>query len=222
MTQPAGWYPDHDGSPRRRWWDGTAWTDDVLEYDAPVPHAEAEAAKRRSLRGNVASVAFIAAFVGLFNGFLLLGTLSAYGPATVEPATIESLDISSGSTTNSSREPTRWVEGTTESGRSWRFASDEIYRIARDEGYPMAVEVTISDWADVVVGVRGESFDVERRGLTDRVLWPAILLLVTGGAVLAAVLIRKQDRGVVLIVVLVVAFAIGTWLGMPIGRWVRS
>ncbi len=128
MSQPAGWFPDPDGEPRRRWWDGSAWTDHYLEYDAPVPVAEAEAAARRTLIGNVAATAFLALFVGLFNGFLLLGTLSAYGPTTVEAATIEGLDISTGSTTNRSAEPTRWVEGTTESGTSWRFASDEIYR----------------------------------------------------------------------------------------------
>jgi hypothetical protein len=220
MTQPAGWYPDHDGSPRRRWWDGTAWTDDVLDYDAPVPHAEAAAAKRRTVAGNVVATVLLATLVGLFNGFLLLGALSAYGPTTVEPATIERLDISRSS--SSADGPTRWVEGTTASGRSWRFASDEIYRIAREEGFPMAVEVTISDWADVVVGVQGDSFDVERRGIADRVFWPALLVLVTGGTVLAAVLIRKVDDGVVLVVVLVAAFAVGTWLGLPIGRWIRG
>jgi hypothetical protein len=220
MTQPAGWYPDHDGSPRRRWWDGTTWTDDVLDYDAPVPHAETAAANRRALVAKIAATVLLAALVGLFNGFLLLGALSAYGPTTVQSATIESLDISRSS--SSADGPTRWVEGTTASGRSWRFASDEIYRIAREEGFPMAVEVTISDWADVVVGVQGDSFDVERRGIADRVFWPALLVLVTGGTVLAAVLIRKVDDGVVLVVVLVAAFAVGTWLGLPIGRWIRG
>lgn len=222
MSQPAGWYPDHDGSPRRRWWDGTAWTDDVLDYDAPVPHAEAAAQQRRARIGNLVATAFLAAFLGLFNGFLLLGTLSAYGPTTVEAATIVGLDISTGSTTNGTTEPTRWVEGTTADGRSWRFASDEIYDIARAEGYPMPVEVTYSDWADVVVGVRGESFDVERRSLADRVFWPALLVVVTGGAVLAAVLVRKVDNGTVLVITLVLAFGFGTWLGMPVGQWIRS
>ncbi len=67
----------------------------------------------------------------------------------------------------------------------------------------MAVEVTISDWADVVVGVKGDSFDIERRSLADRLFWPALLVLVTGGAVLAAVLVRKVDNGVVLVITLV-------------------
>jgi hypothetical protein len=187
-----------------------------------VPHAEAAAQQRRARIGTIAATAFLAAFVGLFNGFLLLGALSAYGPTTVESGTIRSLDISTGSTTNRTAEPTRWVEGTTTDGRSWRFASDEIYDIARAEGYPMPVEVTYSDWADVVVGVRGESFDVERRSLADRVFWPALLVVVTGGAVVAAVLVRRVDNGVVLVITLVVAFALGTWAGLPVGQWIRS
>ncbi|MDO7882351.1 DUF2510 domain-containing protein [Antiquaquibacter soli] len=33
---PAGWYPDPAGTPRARWWDGTAWTD---TYQQPLPPA---------------------------------------------------------------------------------------------------------------------------------------------------------------------------------------
>jgi hypothetical protein len=41
-TIPAGWYPDHDGGPRLRWWDGTQWTEHVSEpapAAAPVAYA---------------------------------------------------------------------------------------------------------------------------------------------------------------------------------------
>jgi hypothetical protein len=45
-TIPAGWYPDHEGGPRLRWWDGGQWTEHVSEPTvpayttvAPVPRA---------------------------------------------------------------------------------------------------------------------------------------------------------------------------------------
>jgi hypothetical protein len=31
----SGWYPDPNGLPAQRWWDGTAWT----EHSAPIPPA---------------------------------------------------------------------------------------------------------------------------------------------------------------------------------------
>ena len=41
---PAGWYDD--GSGRRRWWDGSVWTDEFLETEPPAPTAAAEPARR--------------------------------------------------------------------------------------------------------------------------------------------------------------------------------
>ncbi|MDQ1546237.1 MAG: hypothetical protein QOH69_1141 [Actinomycetota bacterium] len=34
---PAGWYPDPAGGAGRRWWDGTTWTANVQEPEAPPP-----------------------------------------------------------------------------------------------------------------------------------------------------------------------------------------
>lgn len=40
MTTPsAGWYPDPDGSPRFRWWNGIAWTDSYSDAQAATPAA---------------------------------------------------------------------------------------------------------------------------------------------------------------------------------------
>lgn len=43
---PAGWYPDPAGGPGRRWWNGTAWTEQIEQpysatYTAPVLSAPA-------------------------------------------------------------------------------------------------------------------------------------------------------------------------------------
>lgn len=47
MSTPAGWYPDPEGAPRTRWWDGTAWTDDYR--DAPAPPTGTAPAAQTSL-----------------------------------------------------------------------------------------------------------------------------------------------------------------------------
>ena len=43
MSEPAeGWYPDPNGAPHLRWWDGQAWTDYVEPYMEPTSSAWAE------------------------------------------------------------------------------------------------------------------------------------------------------------------------------------
>ena len=38
MTAPAGWYPDPEGRPDERYWDGTAWTNEFrAPHAAPLP-----------------------------------------------------------------------------------------------------------------------------------------------------------------------------------------
>jgi hypothetical protein len=105
------------------------------------------------------------------------------GPSTVEDAMITSLDLESNST-SSDRRNTRWVEGETETGRTFRFASDEAYEAARRDGYPMSVEVTISDWTGSAVALRGDSFDIDRTGLVGGIGWLLATALVAAGALL--------------------------------------
>ncbi|TDW29294.1 DUF2510 domain-containing protein [Cryobacterium psychrophilum] len=35
-TYPAGWYPDPSGAPVQRWWNGTAWTEDLYDPSLAV------------------------------------------------------------------------------------------------------------------------------------------------------------------------------------------
>lgn len=43
-STPAGWYPDPAGGPNRRWWDGTAWTENLeTPYTAGTAVAEQKA-----------------------------------------------------------------------------------------------------------------------------------------------------------------------------------
>jgi hypothetical protein len=34
---PAGWYPDPAGGDGKRWWDGSRWTDNLQQPEAPAP-----------------------------------------------------------------------------------------------------------------------------------------------------------------------------------------
>lgn len=183
------------------------------------------ATKKRTRRADRFAIAFIAAFVGLLNGFFLLGFLSAYGPTTTEQGTLRKIEVDFDSSPRSSgvRDNTYWVEGTTESGRSWRFASDEAYEAAERDGYPMPVEVTFSDWADVTVRVKGENFDDTHRGLADRIFLTGGFFLLSLGALAAAWILAKGEHGVIgAVIVLVGFFIVGSTLGLQLGHWIRS
>lgn len=41
MTATPGWYAEHEGSTRHRWWDGTRWTEHVREAEPSAPWAPA-------------------------------------------------------------------------------------------------------------------------------------------------------------------------------------
>ncbi len=83
QTAPAGWYPDPESPEQQRYWDGTAWTQDMAPTLASSPTAESGAPSGESppapvLEAWKTSVGF--SVLGLIPGFLLfvfLGTLVA-------------------------------------------------------------------------------------------------------------------------------------------------
>lgn len=215
MNQPAGWYPDPAQDGRRRWWTGSAWTNETMAAEPPPSPAKT----RRLTRQDQFASLFLALFFGLFNGVLLLYTLGAHGPTTTEDATLRTIERSTGTGTRST---TYHVAGTTDSGRSWRIASREAYDAARRDGYPMRVEITFSDWADVAVQLRGETFERDLRSTAHRVAFPLANVASTVVALGAAVFAGRTRLGLVTTIAILVGFAAGTWLGLPMARWIRS
>jgi hypothetical protein len=67
---PAGWYPDRDDRSRRRWWNGTEWTD----YYSAAPTQEQPIIVAHSLRRAVTFKDKVAAFIvaGLLLANILL------------------------------------------------------------------------------------------------------------------------------------------------------
>lgn len=65
-----GWYPDPQGPPAERWWDGTAWTAHT-RVPAPPPVAADQARQW-------AAIAHLSALVGLVSGLSFLGPLIVY------------------------------------------------------------------------------------------------------------------------------------------------
>ena len=66
---PAGWYPDRNDRSRRRWWDGTQWTD----YYSAAPLGETAPPPLHSLRRALTFKDRVAASV--LTGLLLANTV---------------------------------------------------------------------------------------------------------------------------------------------------
>jgi uncharacterized protein len=71
-TAPAGWFPDPDGSGRRRYWDGSRWTDATAD-GAPAPATGGDDATRMW-----ALAAHLSALVSLAVGLPFVGPLIVY------------------------------------------------------------------------------------------------------------------------------------------------
>jgi hypothetical protein len=72
---PAGWYPDRDDRSRRRWWNGTEWT----EYFSANPDTQAPGPRPHTLRAAITFKDRVAActLAGLlFANLIVLGFVS--------------------------------------------------------------------------------------------------------------------------------------------------
>ena len=95
---------------------------------------------------------FLGVFAGLVAGIVGYNGISTIGPRTTAEARLVGYEIEynqSGSTRESRR--TKWVNGVTDSGRTWRIANDDAYDVASRSALPMDVEVTISEGGDHAV-----------------------------------------------------------------------
>lgn len=161
----------------------------------------------------------LGAFACAILAFVGYNALSGFGPRVTEAAQIRSIDIQYPQDSVQSR--TYWVEGETESGRSWRMASSEAYDAAERLGYPMDVEVVISEWNGDTVALRGESFEIDRSGDAHRLGWlvaTAVLAVVFAGC--AWLILRRH--GALAVAAFVAPSPLWLWLGLVIMRAVRT
>lgn len=240
-TAEPGWYSDPGGGTEgaQRYWDGARWTDQVHVPEPSVPVQPVEPAlrpsgdpvgsskppKQLSKPASIALYLTLGVFWGALVGMTAFNAVNAYGPSSTEEATITAIEVefSSGSRSGANR-TTRWVEGTSESGRDWRFASDEAYETVDRSGYPTAVTVTFSEWTDTVVALQSDALglDLDQRGLASRVVWPLGTVVVLAlGAVMARHIHRKEGGPVVAAAFVFGLLVIGTYLGFIAIRWYR-
>jgi hypothetical protein len=79
-TVPSGWYPDPDGKPADRYWDGDAWTEQTRPATAPRPAATVTRVAAGPGYNVLAIIAFVSAFVvplvlPIVLGYIALGQI---------------------------------------------------------------------------------------------------------------------------------------------------
>lgn len=84
VVAPAGWYPDPNGAPAQRWWDGHQWTAHVAPTPRPAAgigglyNGAADAAAGKNFAGTWSLIMGIGAFLaGIPRGTTLLSVLFA-------------------------------------------------------------------------------------------------------------------------------------------------
>lgn len=100
MTAPPpaspGWYPDPSGSPQRRYWDGSTWTENVAPYDAPPTTGAAPVATSSMSKGCIWALV-IGAVLLLVIPILAVVALRFLGDSTEDILSDVSSDIESDS-----------------------------------------------------------------------------------------------------------------------------
>jgi hypothetical protein len=176
---------------------------------------------RPSVAANAVIFALLGGFVWLIVGLVGYNAASMFGPRTTETAVLSSVDIDFNSSSSSPRRSTYWVEGETESGRSWRMADDHAYDVATRDGYPMDVEVVISEWTGNTLRLTGEGFDVDRSGGAAKYGWLAASLVVAAIALVVTWPIARTESLLAAASYLVLS-PLWIWLGFLAMRAIRT
>ncbi len=149
-------------------------------------------------------------FCGLTIGLVGFNAANSFGPTTTESATISSIDVEINQE-NESMARTYYVSGDSETGRTWRFPSQEAYDLADRQGYPIEATVTFSDITGSAVGLEMQDIDQSLAGTANRIFFTVATVSALALTALGVWLMRKQGLAVVPFVIGVVP--IGSWLG---------
>lgn len=176
--------------------------------------------RRPSSVANIVIFALLGGFVWLIVGLVGYNAASMFGPRVTEVGVLSSVDIDVNAS-SSSRRPTYWVEGETDSGRSWRMADDHAYDVATRDGYPMDVEVVISEWTGNTLRLTGEGFDVDRSGGAAKYGWLVASLVVAAIALVVTWPLARKESVLAAASYLVLS-PLWIWLGFLAMRAIRT
>lgn len=150
-------------------------------------------------------------FCGLLIGLLGFNAANSFGPTTTEAGTIRSTDLVS-NRDNPSDPLTHYVVGDTESGRTWKFPSEDAYDLFLEGGSSAPTQITFSDITGTAVGLQIGEIDERINGTASRIFFAASTALSVFATALGAWFMRKRGLAVILPFIIGVV-PIGSWLG---------
>ncbi|MGW4482054.1 DUF2510 domain-containing protein [Rhodococcus triatomae] len=71
-TPPEGWYPDPNGAPTQRWWDGSRWTDATMPHEKHQYQQDPHQASPGTTRNGFGITSLVLAIVGVVFGLVPL------------------------------------------------------------------------------------------------------------------------------------------------------
>lgn len=232
MTTAPGWYPDYEDPSRRRYYDGSQWTEHVHGSEPAEPAATQDTSaatpatpqKETGIAAKLASFAVIGIFAGLVLGLFLFNGIGAITPTTEMNGTVERIEIEFSRSSSSTNRRSHVLEGTTEDGTEWRIYDEDAYNVLQSEGYPQPVVVAMGDWTGTAEKVSGRSFEVDHQTTGARIGWSIMLGLIGVSSLVAAFFIgRAESGGALAAAVFLGLLAIpGVWLGYQAAQWVQS